>query len=77
MTKKDYEALVAKLAEVSVRLDHKVTSLTTPRATFEACVHAVADVLQANNPRFDRVRFVANCGLVTTAEPKSGKRRKR
>jgi hypothetical protein len=58
MTKKDFSLIAAALrASQIVGVSHR------HREQFEATVVCVADALGTTNPRFDRVRFVAACGL--------------
>jgi hypothetical protein len=59
MSRKDYRKLAAALAAVAVEDDHG------PRdgaAVLGDVRRAIADVLAADNPRFDRERFLAACG---------------
>jgi hypothetical protein len=59
MTRKDYTALAAALA--NVRPIHGEDARF--HAQFNLDAHAVADVLAADNARFDRARFLAACGV--------------
>jgi hypothetical protein len=54
MTKKDYEAI----AEV---FRNQKRGLATEQDVVEAIAGDFADVLQADNPRFNRARFLAAC----------------
>lgn len=53
MTRKDYVALAAGLASV-----RPVDTDGTPYETWQDCRSAVAQVLHADNPRFDWQRFI-------------------
>ena len=61
MTRKDYEALAAALngAHVSLRAHFPVAAFQGWRVA----VDHVADTLAADNPRFDRARFLKGCGV--------------
>ncbi len=65
MSRKDYEALAAKLAETADyarRLD-EASEFTSP---VEIAIHAILGVAEAfteDNPRFDRTKFLAACGV--------------
>lgn len=50
MTRKTFKAVAAILAEAAI-----------PAETRAALVAAFCEVFKANNPRFDRARFVAAC----------------
>jgi hypothetical protein len=52
MSKKNYQAIAAALNEVK-GVDH--------REAWAVIVNALADVLAASNPRFDRSRFIEAC----------------
>lgn len=58
MTKKDYEALAKALSALAQGSDNIYRS-----AGIEASVKVVAEVLQNDNSRFDRNRFLAACGF--------------
>jgi hypothetical protein len=57
MTRKDYQALAKALRE---ELDE-----ATDGFQWANCVHAVAAVLRADNPRFDKPKFMDACGWET------------
>ena len=57
MTRKDYVLLAHALH--SVQPDYARTELE--RNQWYKCVHAVADALKGENPRFDWDRFVTAC----------------
>jgi len=54
MTRKDYEALAKELRQVPSVDQYE---------TWIGCVNAVARVLAADNPRFNRDRFLRACGV--------------
>jgi len=54
MTKKDFELIAAALARC------KPSALNT---AWYNVVYALADALATTNPRFDRARFLAACGV--------------
>lgn len=63
MSKKDYQAIAGAVHEV-----HSAAFRTAPAGVSEGTdwfAHAIADrladVLQADNPRFDRARFIEAC----------------
>ena len=62
MTKKDYEA-IARI----INCVYDNTSLSDyargVRATQHVIANQLSDVMQADNPRFDRVRFLKACGV--------------
>ena len=61
MTKKDYQAIARAIHEqivASINDPHKTHSRGGLAA---AIIDAIADVLAADNPRFDRARFVEAC----------------
>lgn len=70
MTKKDYVKLAAALAAAKpaapytlvTKFDRDdVRGISTE--VWQGTVHNVADVLSADNPRFDRERFLAAAGV--------------
>ncbi len=58
MTKKHFEALAAALRENRFLPDNEAANVQ-----WERCVEAVAAVGADFNPRFDRARFLAACGM--------------
>lgn len=54
MTRKDYTAIAAHLAET---WEYCNTPSTTKQQVLEECIRRIADVLEDDNPRFDRQRF--------------------
>jgi len=67
MTKRHFEAFARRIAADIAALDD--TSWATPkdRAAASYAAHyaarTFADIAQADNDRFDRVRFLAACGI--------------
>ena len=61
MSKKDYQAIARALYNV------KRTAEPLDERTYFECQEAIADVLAADNPRFDGTRFDMAC------EPKGAK----
>jgi len=62
MTQKDYVALAAALATVRPNYgEHTTKESWRIERKWEDCCRVVGDVLAADNPRFDRVRFVQAC----------------
>lgn len=55
MTKKDYIAIANAFAALN--------KITKGKAIHEQYCIALANVLQADNPRFDRERFLEACGV--------------
>ena len=59
MTKKDYQALARAIHGVYTRVAEPAEP--SPEQTIGFVVDAIANVLQADNPRFDGRRFVEAC----------------
>lgn len=59
MTKKDYQAIARAIhtARTHAKIDEKLD----PGSGINRVEHLIADVLAADNPRFDRERFVEAC----------------
>jgi hypothetical protein len=62
-----YEAVAAKLAWSLAFADHCSTEAerVCARAAVASAIHGIADAFEAENPRFDRARFV---GAATTVQ---------
>ena len=63
MTRKDYIKLAA-----AIRAQRDIQQSTEPRGKFyraaiDAVAESIAAVLAADNPNFDRQRFLTACGL--------------
>lgn len=56
MTKKDFELIVAVFAAEPVQL-------LEDREIIENLAESLADALATTNPKFDRARFLAACGV--------------
>lgn len=66
MTRRDYVKLAAALAVTAPNGDYRNASAAEAATeTWRYTVHAVADVLQADNPRFNRAKFLVAAGAVT------------
>jgi hypothetical protein len=72
MTKKDYILIAAALKADAAHLDSKAiysnysTMPSWNKGAYDqwhTTVMAIADVLARDNPRFDRSRFLAACGV--------------
>jgi hypothetical protein len=68
MTRKDYELIAAPFARVIARRDNDTRSLPTIELLSmirgaAAVAEDLADDLEADNPNFDRARFLRACGL--------------
>jgi hypothetical protein len=61
MTRKDYQMIAGAFAESLDRVDggHQMSEWLA----VSGAALAVSDVLAADNPRFDRVKFLEACGL--------------
>lgn len=63
MTRKDYVLIAAALHD-SLQFGGEDIDMDTACAHQHAnCTRAVADALAQDNPRFDRARFLAACGV--------------
>lgn len=62
MTKKHYIA-IAKRIRFDIESAARVQDGTHLRAAAMYAAHLFANVAAADNPRFDRARFLAACGL--------------
>jgi len=56
MTRKDYELLASALEGMPA-------FAPTLRAGRESAARAIAEALEADNPRFDHARFLEACGI--------------
>ena len=63
MTKKHFEALAAALFEAREHTGHNASWDDGVDAQWLKDVAVVADVCATTNPRFDRARFLAACGV--------------
>lgn len=68
MTRKDYEATARMFRVELITIDaafkdpEDAVKKASRRAAVIRCVCGMADVFGADNPRFDRPRFLAACG---------------
>jgi hypothetical protein len=63
MTRKDYEAIAR-----AIRLFHEDDErdpIHTASGAVEYVASNIADVMSADNPRFDRARFLKACGVAS------------
>jgi hypothetical protein len=63
MTKKDYILIAAVLAKRGCHIAQDPAFREGWHAALSAYAHALADALASENPRFDRARFLAACGV--------------
>jgi hypothetical protein len=63
MTRKDYVALAAALRDTLLINLSTPDQLAGAKAAHHSAVTRVAVVLARDNPRFDRARFLAACGV--------------
>ena len=61
MTKKDYIAIARAVS--STTKDYLGKTDVDPQAMMADLTWELADVMQADNPKFDRARFLAACGV--------------
>jgi len=59
MTRKDYEAIANVFSKLS---DSDIAGTPDGNLMLSKVVEGVADVLKADNERFDRQRFLTACG---------------
>lgn len=58
MTRKDYIAIAAALVRASA-----ASETDNQRRGVQRSALCIADVMAADNPRFDRAKFLAACGV--------------
>jgi len=63
MTRKDYIAIAAALREASAPVWASQIFPTSGEEMRQDIIGRIASVLQADNPHFDRARFLAACGI--------------
>lgn len=63
MTRKDYQALAARLSAKFPRATLVPDDLPRVRQGYVTAIEAVADALAADNPRFDRAKFLDAAGV--------------
>lgn len=63
MTKKDFELIAAAI--VSTRIPYDRVSLSAYQLMLGAVAESLANALATTNPRFDRARFLAACGVAS------------
>lgn len=62
MTKKDFEAIASAMKDAREASDPRDFSVTHHRV-FDSLSRSVADVCARQNPKFQRLRFLAACGV--------------
>jgi hypothetical protein len=63
MTRKDYELIAGALNDQKPYFHQNPDKWGEYQHCFLACRDAIADALAADNPRFDRDKFLKACGL--------------
>lgn len=63
MTKKDYEAIARAIKQSGEHQAVDEGYCEGWQAAVSSVTHRVANVMQADNPRFDRSRFLKACGV--------------
>lgn len=63
MTRKDYQSLAAALRRAATPAALVQRDADCYRQQHAKDVHAIADALASDNPRFDRARFLSACGV--------------
>lgn len=69
MSKKDYQAIARAIHEATQTIAYEDARLAAPSATRYLMSHIqgnIARALSADNPRFDRARFIEACETGTT-----------
>lgn len=62
MTRKDY-VLIAKVIEGAIKYEQDFNKSEDKANALMAVAHTFSSVLGADNPRFDRERFLKACGI--------------
>lgn len=66
MTRKDYKAIAGAIAQAKaheIQMGAEGRDLAIIGFALESVAREIAKVLQADNPRFDRDKFLTACGL--------------
>jgi hypothetical protein len=63
VTKKDFELIAAALKAARVTDGGVIAGKAIYNNGVDNAAHRIADALATTNPRFDRVRFLAACGV--------------
>lgn len=69
MSKKDYQAIARAIHEARQTVAHEDARIAAPSATNYLMAHVqenIARALAADNPRFDRARFLEACETGST-----------
>jgi hypothetical protein len=70
MSKKDYELIAGVFAEhVTAYTEYNTKESADKLAAIGTVANALAREFQVENPRFNRVRFVAACGFACIYRP--------
>ena len=64
LTRKDFEAVAAVLRRQMAPTEGTFAVRTKRRETITAVAHGLADVFAADNPRFERRKFLTACGVL-------------
>lgn len=75
MTKKYYEMIAGALwrSKPLAILNPKIDAVR--QSVYDMCVHNIADVCAADNPKFDRARFLKACGVAMGADDSHAERK--
>ena len=63
MTKKDYERIARALKQAAANITDAGLTDHSAHVAWNECAATLADALAEDNPRFDRARFLAACGV--------------
>lgn len=63
MTRKDYEKIAGAFNE-TLKVDKEYEGIYSPAAVIALLAEKVADIMQAENPRFHRATFLKACGTI-------------
>lgn len=64
MTRKHFQAIAEQLADLRPTNPQDWVSIGSALAMWSDCVYRMANVGEAANPRFDRDKFYAACGMI-------------
>lgn len=67
MTKRDFELIAKAFKDGSRWSDKRSGTMSPPNidTALEAVAYALSNALLDTNPRFDQVRFLSACGVIT------------
>ncbi len=63
MTRKDYVAIAAAIKAHTYSSNAEINTRNAAEGTRQHIAEELADVMARENPRFDRARFLAACGV--------------